>query len=457
MLDSAVTKELGKIHNFPKLANIPQVKKIDEDDERFINMPTLPKAALFGNVGEIINRVEPFTEADKAGLLMHFLTAFGSLIGRTAHFKIGQDFHYLKLNCVIVGASGFGRKGTAWSEIKPLLSSADESFKKRIIGGLSSGEGLIFAVRDPEYKETKKVDSFNKEITELVMVDGGVTDKRALIIETEFASVLQRSKREGNTLSAVVRQAWDSGTLRVMTKQAVEASNTHISIIGHITRDELAKHLTDTETANGFANRFLWACVRRSKYLPDGDSVPQSEINAIVEFLAEIKTRAERIGEMRRCLEAQELWYEVYPTLSDGHTGLLGAVTSRATAYVMRIACLYSLLQGKDHIGYDELKASLALWDYCVNSAKYIFGVSVGDEVADKIETALKGAGEIGLTRTQISKLFDGHQAGERIKAGLSTLLDNGRITSEEIKTGGRSKFIFRHSECEKSEKSELN
>ena len=44
--------------------------------------------------------------------------------------------------------------------------------------------------------------------------------------------------------------------------------------IGHITVEELRRNLTETETSNGFANRFLWCCVRRSKLLPEGGLYP---------------------------------------------------------------------------------------------------------------------------------------------------------------------------------------
>src|SRR3712207_8613758 len=52
----------------------------------------------------------------------------------------------------------------------------------------------------------------------------------------------------GNTLSPVVRDAWDTGTLRNMTKNSpATATGAHVSIISHITIDELQRELSDTE------------------------------------------------------------------------------------------------------------------------------------------------------------------------------------------------------------------
>src|SRR5262249_4622879 len=124
--------------------------------------------------------------------------------------------------------------------------------------GLSSGEGLIWQVRDPiekhePIKQKGRVIDYQDVIT-----DKGVDDKRLLIVEPEFALVLKTASCDGNTLSAIIRQAWDDGNLRSLTKSSpARATDAHISIIGHITKDELRRYLEDTETANGFANRFL--------------------------------------------------------------------------------------------------------------------------------------------------------------------------------------------------------
>jgi len=68
-----------------------------------------------------------------------------------------------------------------------------------------------------------------------------------------------------------MRSAWDTGMLATLTKNdAVTATGAHISVIGHITADELRAELTATDSANGFANRFLFLAVRRSKALPFG-------------------------------------------------------------------------------------------------------------------------------------------------------------------------------------------
>jgi len=59
---------------------------------------------------------------------------------------------------------------------------------------------LIYAVRDRVTSEKSG---------ELIIMDEGVSDKRLLAIESEFAGPLKTINREGNILSITIRQAWN--------------------------------------------------------------------------------------------------------------------------------------------------------------------------------------------------------------------------------------------------------
>lgn len=247
----------------------------------------LSKEAYHGLLGEIVTTIEPHTEADKAAILFQILVAYGNVLNRRPHFLVEADIHALNLYVVLVGQTAKGRKGTSWGRVRQLFKMADPDWSaQRIHSGLSSGEGLIWHVRDPIFKEEPLREKKEVVRYQSVRVDPGVEDKRLLILESELALVLRILQRDGNTLSAVVRQAWDHGDLRVLTKNnPVTATGAHISIIGHITQDELRRYLDDTETANGFANRFLWICVRRSKCLPKGGSLQEEALEPLVHRL----------------------------------------------------------------------------------------------------------------------------------------------------------------------------
>jgi hypothetical protein len=259
------------------------------------------------------------------------------------------------------------------------------------------------------------------------------------VIEGEFANTLKVMDRETNTLSPVIRQAWDSGTLRTLTKNTpAQATDAHISIIGHITRDELRRLLNQTEAANGFANRYLWAAVNRSKCLPEGGSIETVNFNDVVARLKSVIEFSRNAGEVTRGEAARVLWRAAYPELSEGKPGMLGAVTGRAEAQVMRLSAIYALLDGSSSIQPAHHHAAMALWDYCERSARWIFDTSTGDKNADRILAALKQAGSGGMTKTEISEqVFNRHLEGNILGDALRLLHDSGHATFTTEPTGG--------------------
>lgn len=431
----------------------------DKDSEASAALPELDPQALYGLAGDVIRTLSPHTEADDTAILIQLLTAFGSIIGRTAYFSVEAARHYLNLFVVLIGATSKGRKGTSWGQVNRLAKNVDELWASNCIkSGLSSGEGLIWAVRDLIEKQEPVREKGRVKEYQTVIADAGVEDKRLLVLEAEFASVLRVMARETNTLSAIIRQGWDDGGLRVMTKNSpAQATGAHISIIGHITKDELRRNLEETETANGFANRFLWTVVRRSKLLPEGGRLSDHECNPLVERLHDAVTSARSIGEMQRDGEARTLWFKIYEELSSGYAGLLGAVTSRAEAQVMRLACLYALLDCSSVVRRVHLEAALALWHYCEASARHTFGDATGDRVADEILRALRESGEQGLTQTALNNLFSGHQKKGSMGRALSLLQEQGRVTCEKEETGGRPslRWFAATSKAEKAEEAE--
>jgi hypothetical protein len=383
--------------------------------------------AFHGVAGEWVRLVEPHTEADPAALLLQFVVAFGSLIGRGPHCRAEADRHFTNLFAVIVGQTAKGRKGTSLGQVQAALKAIDTGWADtRIMGGLSSGEGLIWGVRDEirervPIKDKRRIVEYEEQVT-----DEGEKDKRLLVTESEFASVLQRAERETNTLSAIIRQAWDTGSLRVLTKkQTAKATDAHISIIGHITRDELRRLLNASETANGFANRFLWVCSKRSKCLPDGGALDQVDRSALTRRLQDAANLARTINLMERDSDARAIWHQVYPGLSEGKPGLLGAVTSRGEAQVLRLSCLYALLDGSASVRAVHLMAALAVWQYCENSARFIFGDALGDGTADEILRELRNHPE-GMTRNEIREHFSRNKSAAEIARAVGALQEYG-------------------------------
>lgn len=396
-----------------------------EDYQPTYSFPELSTDALYGLFGRIVALIEPATEADPVAILAQLLVSFGNIVGRAPYFFIEAAEHHTNLFACLVGRSSKGRKGTSLNHVLRLAREIDEVWTaERVESGLSSGEGLIWAVRDPIFKAER--DDKTGEVND-VKVDNGVTDKRLYVTEAEFAQTLKVMSRPTNILSSIIRSAWDTGKLGTLVKNnPAKATGAHISIAGHITEEELKRELTQCELFNGFANRFCWLAVKRSKFLPDGGVVPRGEFDELATELRTAIKRATAVGEMKRDGEARSYWCEIYPELSAERVGLAGAVTNRAEAQVLRLSMIYALGDGSSIIGVRHLRAALAFWEYCNQTARYLFGDRLADPNAQRIFDALKVHPE-GMTRSEISiQVFQRNIAKETLDCALQTLKNLG-------------------------------
>jgi hypothetical protein len=395
--------------------------------------------AFHGLAGRIVRTIEPVSEADPAALLVQVLLAFGNAIGRNPHFIVEGDRHRGNEFAVLVGKTSKARKGTSWGRIYGLMEQAEAQWAaERVQTGLSSGEGLIWAVRDAIKKRERVKERGEPVRFEEVEADPGIEDKRLMVYEPEFANCLKQTERQGNTLSATLRVAWDSHNLRSMTKNSpARATGAHVSLVGHITAEELRRYLTQTETANGFANRHLWVCADRSKFLPEGGRIDPDEWAVLCLEMVEALAFARTAGEMSRDNEARALWCDVYNDLSEGKPGLAGALLARGEAHVMRLALQYALLDRSTSIQSVHLLAALTLWDYCERSVRYVFGDDLGDPIADELLRLLRGCKD-GLTRNDMRNYFGRHQSSDRIGHALGVLLQHRLARRERQETTGR-------------------
>jgi hypothetical protein len=378
------------------------------------------QAAYHGLPGAIVAKIAPHTEADPAAILTQLLVCCGAMIGRDAYFQVEATRHHPNEFLVLVGDSAKARKGSSFDHVARLLSQVDAAFTSRLSTGLSSGEGLIWTVRDPAGQ------------------DPGQVDKRLLVIEPEFATVLKSTSRELSTLSPTLRSAWDGRPLALLTRTApARATEAHISIIGHITQTELRRHTTTVEIANGFLNRFIFAAVRRVRLLPEGGDPDPLKGTGLSRYLTSVLAHTCTAGKVTLSPSARELWWQLYPQLTQPADGLLGQLTARAEAHIVRLTLLYALLDGQKTIAPEHLHAAVALWNYAQRSAAWALGQATGDPLAEHIHAALARAPD-GLTRTQIRDLCQRNLPADRVEQALHTLTAAGRAQQTRTLTGGR-------------------
>lgn len=383
--------------------------------------PTPPAAAVYHELlGEIVTTIAPHTEADPIAILTQLLVSFGAAVGRGAYFQVEATRHHPNEFMLLVGDSSRARKGSSWDHVRRLLAALDPTIEPRIMTGLSSGEGLIWAVRDPTGQ------------------DPGISDQRLLVIEPEFASVLKAASREISTLSPTLRSAWDGRPLAILTRTApARATSAHIAVIGHITQQELRRHTTTIELANGYLNRILLIACRRQRLLPEGGQHDPLAATGLTRLLAATLKHATAAGQVRLDPDARELWHHAYRQLARPLPGPVGQITARAEAHTIRLALIYALTDGQPQIRPPHLTAALALQDYAARSAGWALHGATGQPLAEQIHAAL-AANPAGLTRSQISDTLKHNQPAGQIDHALNALHAAGRATVTQIATGGR-------------------
>jgi hypothetical protein len=383
--------------------------------------PVLDDAAYHGVVGEFVKEAAPHTEGDPVGILVTTLALLGCVINKAPHIKAGNERHGVNLNALMVGSTSKGGKGTTYAVARALVARISSEFvDTRIKGGFGSGEAVIDSLQQGE---------------------GGSSDIRLLVYDPEFARTLKVGDREGSILSMVIRDAWDGRPLEARSRgKTTVANDHHVSVVGHITVEELRATLTATATYGGFSNRFLFVLVRRGQLHPEGGNVPDSVLEKYAAMIRQVIQTARHRHLVVRTPEAEARWKELYYEMAEDEPGgLLGAVIGRDAPQVLRLSLLYALLDGSCVIDVPHLEAAWAVWRYCRASAELIFGDAVGDQNADKLLGAIRAAGDEGLTFTEQSRVFSGHLNAKKLEVIRARLEGEGLIVvGEGASTGGR-------------------
>lgn len=342
--------------------------------------PDLPaEAAYHGVLGDIAQAVAPYTEADPVGLLGTLLAMFGAACGGDRWLYQGS-MQRTNLSVLLVGETGFrGRKGTGLDVSRSVFGLAYPELADLWLVGVASGEAISGHLGRHDSEE------------------------RVLLVEPEFGRLLTIMGRDGNTLSPVLRNAWDGvplGHARARDESLV--TRHHVTLLGHVTPVELRAKLTTVDAANGFVNRILLLAVRRTRLIPF-PVAPDEHVRQFVEPLHRAIVEAHSPREMAFDEPARERWQEFYAELArTPRLGLAGAVTGRHEAQVARLALVYALADRSSAVGVAHLDAAIALADYARRSAIWALGDSTGNRHADVLRRMLE-EGEIGWREAKLA------------------------------------------------------
>ena len=151
------------------------------------------EAAYHGVLGDIARAVAPHTEADPVGVLGTLLAMFGAACGGSRSLYQGS-LQRTNLSVLLVGETGFGgRKGTAL-DVVPERVPAGLPGPRRRCGSSASRRARRSPATWPATSTAGR---------------GTRPRSASCIVEPEFGRLLTIMNREGSTLSAVLRNAWD--------------------------------------------------------------------------------------------------------------------------------------------------------------------------------------------------------------------------------------------------------
>lgn len=407
--------------------------------------PTLPDEALYGLPGEVARTLAARTGADPASILGMFLTMFGNAVGRQPHVVFYGHEEPGRLYTLIVGKWARGRKGTAWNATKKLFIPAEPDWAAtRIETGLQSPEAMVEAV-----------------------ADSPTGDPRLMIVETEFARMIQ-TMAATRRFSSQMRTAYDGETLsaRRVRSRPLIATQHHISMIGMITPGELIQL---AKLSGGLESRILYlysAPGRKTEADPFAETEDEvylgekvrDAINKAWDYILEgAGPISAELAKMRgvapntKMMIADDVadnWKtEIEPeieALADAIGDDFERYTARGQTHVIRLSLLYALADGATEIDWPHIKAAMALWQFSAWSARRIFSVpddnrpKVDPQKQGKVFDYLRDAYPEWVSKLEITTEVLGKNAAASDM--VEDLLDQGLIETRTVSPKGKGR-----------------
>lgn len=384
---AAIDDEMDKARYF---------RQLDTPGEISQAAPKASPVMFPGILGEVVQLCCQHSEAVPVAVAAHALSWFSAMIGPLRYYQIGDECRRLNDFILLIGPSGMG-KGTSEYGPKKIFKQVEECLQTHFAeqwhrgqtegiaeypqldvheGGLSSGEGLATAKADnlKMGKEEPPVE---------------VTDKRFLLLESEFGNVLNMAERQGNTLSHVLRNGYDGKTIRPLTKRdRVCVTDPFFVLVGNITPGELTGHRQNAVmSVNGMLNRMLMLWTHTTQRQPIPKPMDAARLSTVADQLAggilkarnfSFETHYRKQAALARPVTlskaAEQLWIEVYPKLINmPDCDIVQALCRRHRLHVLILAALLALLDNREVISTNDLSSALAWSDYAKQSVVYAY------------------------------------------------------------------------------------
>lgn len=400
--------------------------------------PKLRHEGFYGCLSDISKDLSEYTEANRAFIANNILMGIAvSTPSSNLVMPFAATNTELRMFSLQVLPSGCG-KGVSEKQTKALFNEAIQLLGNNIVsphsglsfyakvfsGGLSTGEGIAFELRDGIVNENGDVQQ-------------SVEDKRLLVLEPEFANALAKCNGHNSILSATIRKIFDGESLEPMTKKdRIKCTKPDVCIIGQITPEELLDKLDSVSISNGFANRFPIFSGTQPVYQPIPRVIKKEKLQKHAKELNKVMSwchESSKVLTMSDCYK--KLWCEKYSDLKQiGASGSIErSLMTRAPHYASMYAMLFAALDMTTIVTANHLVASLAWIDYWHESVRYVFGTEAAAykaeqrnlqalEVLNKIKELVAINNSQPITRTPLQQAFGKKYTSKQISEVLKFL-----------------------------------
>ena len=419
------------------------------DDLDSTRSPPQTTPAMFpGLLATIIDACCTHSEAVPVAVAANVLLRMAALIGPTVYLPIGDERRLLNTFILMVGPTGLG-KGSSNHGPSRIFRRVEEylalDLKQQFeagqsngiasypwltihTGGLSSGEGLAAAIDD------------NSEPP--------VLDKRLLVFEPEFSTVMTMAQRTGNTLSMVLRNGFDGVDIKPLTKRdKVQVTDPYLCLMGNTTARELACHdQSAMMTANGMLNRFLILWQQPTRAVPFPQAMTDDTVDQLAEQLAQCihhargghhETHYRKVSQKARRIslndDARAVWTESYSDLLNRpDCDRVQALTRRHRLHALILSALFALLDHRQVISASDVHSAIAWIDYSRQSVVYSFNALTDQQKSRQLSRLsyklLFAINDIHqrqahCSRTDLHQWFHGKLRRDQMQPALERLL----------------------------------
>jgi hypothetical protein len=328
--------------------------------------------------------VDKYQEAHPIGVMTSLMAYASAAIGNNPTITTIEGTLTLAFWPILCGRSGGGGKGKATRAAEAIYKAAlqgESPINKK--DGFDTGLGVIKILHESkdEKGRTKPLLIFQNEVSKLI-----------------------RSLASDGKMGAVFTNLADGDTLRYSTsKDEWEIENPYAVVLGHVQPKMFLLTRNSRAAATGVWNRFLFFHVEKSKTL-DLFAGMAGKVQAIREasyrFLKAF-TYARHCGDVTVPPNVAKVFARRHRPAVEAlvnQTAEINEYAQRGEAYLIKVAALYAIFDGRNSVTVKDFDSALALIEYSIASIKFVLSSAAGfsgrTSLAQKVLRTLDEHGE---------------------------------------------------------------